>query len=103
MMKKRANPSKNPISIPGDRAAGSVPKEWQLQDAKARFSEAFRSAREAGPQRITRYGREAVVIIREEDNERLSKAEASQRSLVKFFADSALSSSERDLGRPIDL
>lgn len=36
----------------------SVQREWQLQDAKARFSEVFRLARESGPQRVTKQGRE---------------------------------------------
>jgi prevent-host-death family protein len=38
---------------------------WQVQTAKARFSEVFRLARTAGPQRITRQGKEGVVMISE--------------------------------------
>jgi prevent-host-death family protein len=39
---------------------------WQVQTAKARFSEVFRLALTKGPQRITRQGKEAVVMISEE-------------------------------------
>ena len=35
---------------------------WQLQTAKARFSEVFRKARTEGPQLITRQGKEGVVM-----------------------------------------
>lgn len=36
---------------------------WRLQDAKARFSEVVRRARDEGPQRVTLHGRDAVVIV----------------------------------------
>ncbi len=39
---------------------------WQLQDAKNRFSEMFNKALSAGPQRITRRGKEAVILISEQ-------------------------------------
>ena len=82
--------------------------EWQLQDAKAQFSEVFRLARSRGPQRITRHGKEAVVVIQAEEFERLSGRKR-QGSLVKFFAESPLAGSGIDLsrapdfGRPVDL
>ena len=37
-------------------------KTWQLQVAKAQFSEVFRRARERAPQVVTRQGKKAVVI-----------------------------------------
>jgi antitoxin Phd len=40
---------------------------WKLQDAKARFSELVRRAREGKPQRVTVHGKEAVVVV---DSER---------------------------------
>ena len=36
---------------------------WKLEDAKARFSEVVRLAREQTPQRITVRGEDAVVIM----------------------------------------
>jgi prevent-host-death family protein len=44
---------------------------WRLQDAKARFSEVVRLAREAGPQRVTLRGRDAVVVLSSDDYDRL--------------------------------
>lgn len=36
---------------------------WKLEDAKARFSEVVQLALSEGPQRVTRRGRPAVLII----------------------------------------
>jgi antitoxin Phd len=36
---------------------------WQLQDAKARFSELVDTAKEKGPQVVTRRGVEEVVVV----------------------------------------
>jgi prevent-host-death family protein len=36
---------------------------WKLQDAKARFSELVRRAREGKPQRVTVHGKDAVIIV----------------------------------------
>jgi prevent-host-death family protein len=38
-------------------------REWQLQDAKNRFSELVRRAREDGPQAVTVHGRAAAVVL----------------------------------------
>lgn len=44
--------------------ADQVPaSSWPLQDAKARFSEVVRRARDEGPQRVTVHGRDAVVVV----------------------------------------
>ena len=37
--------------------------EWQLQDAKNRFSELVRLARAEGPQTVTVHGRPAAVVL----------------------------------------
>ena len=37
--------------------------EWQLQDAKNRFSELVRRAREEGPQMVTLHGKPAAVVL----------------------------------------
>jgi prevent-host-death family protein len=92
-----------------NREPGTVQQDWQLQEAKARFSEVFRLARECGPQRVTKHGRTAVVVLPAEEYERLSIAKRHQGSLVQFFADSPLAGSgiqldrQRDFGRAIDL
>ena len=81
-----------------DRAS----REWQLHEAKARFSEVFRLARERGPQRVTKHGREAVVVLPAEEYARLTQSEACKGSLAEFFAASPLRGSGIDLDRPRD-
>jgi prevent-host-death family protein len=86
-----------------------IQKDWQLQDAKARFSELFRLAREVGPQRVTKHGRAAVVVLPAEEYERLLNIHAPKGSLARFFADSPLAGSgiqldrQRDYGRTVEL
>ncbi len=77
-------------------------KDWQLQEAKARFSEVFRLARECGPQRVTKHGREAVVVLHAEEYARLAESEARKGSLADFFASSPLRGSGLDLERSHD-
>ncbi len=42
-------------------------KTWQLQEAKAKFSEVVENALQKGPQRVTRRGKESVIVISETD------------------------------------
>ena len=39
-------------------------RTWQVQDAKARFSEFLEASRKDGPQIVTRRGIEAAVLVR---------------------------------------
>ena len=75
---------------------------WQVQGAKARFSEVFRLARTEGPQRITRQGKEAVVMIAEEQYARLVGKARQPRSLFQFFQQSPLVGLELDFERDPD-
>ncbi len=90
-------------------AHGNIKDIWQLQTAKARFSELFRLVRAKGPQWVTRQGKEAVVVLPAEQFERLLKQKAGPQSLVDFFAKSPLSGleikfkREADFGRDIAL
>jgi prevent-host-death family protein len=103
---KKTNPEVRPakagIARP-DRHA------WQLQTAKARFSEVFRMARTEGPQRITRQGKEAVVMISNEQFDRLVAKSRQPKSIVQFFRESPLVgvkldfARDKDTGRDIDL
>lgn len=52
-----------------------------MQDAKARFSELVRRAKQEGPQHVTVHGREEVVIIGADDFRRLA-GERSGEALV---------------------
>jgi antitoxin Phd len=47
---------------------------WQLQDAKARFSEFLDAALKKGPQVVTRRGIEAAVLVPIEEWNRLQRA-----------------------------
>ena len=82
-------------------------ESWQLQTAKARFSEVFRKARAEGPQRITRQGKEGVVMVAEEQYEHLVGKSRQPKSLVEFFRNSPLRGvnleRDPDPGRDIDL
>jgi antitoxin Phd len=82
---------------------------WQLQTAKARFSEVFRLARSEGPQYVTKAGKEAVVIVPAEQFNELVAKSRQPKSLVEFFRNSPLCGVHLDLkrdpdkGRDIDL
>lgn len=41
----------------------STMTQWQLQDAKARFSEVIKSAQDEGPQLVTVRGKPSAVVI----------------------------------------
>ena len=89
--KKSTQPSTKPPSPP-----------WQLQTAKAQFSELFRRARTEGPQVVTRQGKEQVVVLPLEQFAQLTKRVRQPKSLVKFFSESPLSHVKLDLGRDGD-
>lgn len=80
---------------------------WSLQDAKARFSEVVRRAREQGPQRVTYRGEDAVVVIDVDDLRRLIPEERPSQDLVAFLQQSGLAEidvvRERDRGRDVSL
>jgi prevent-host-death family protein len=103
-MKKHRQPETRKIATPVTTGA-----RWQLQTAKARFSEVFRRARTEGPQWITRQGKEAVVVVPAEEFENLTARANQPSSLVQFFAESPLVNSginlerDPDYGRPVDL
>jgi len=80
-----------------NRPANEACRSWRLQDAKAKFSEVVRLARESGPQRVTQHGRDAVVIVSAEarDSERQRHG---GRRLVDALAASPLG--ELDIDRP---
>lgn len=75
---------------------------WQLQTAKARFSELFRRAQAEGPQYVTRQGKDAVVVIKAEEFEKLRSRSRQPGDLVRFFAESPLAGLPLDLERPRD-
>lgn len=61
--------------------------EWQLQEAKARFSELVKSAQRDGPQQITVHGRPAAIVLSCDDYARLV---ARKPTFVELIANSPL-------------
>ena len=55
---------------------------WQLQTAKAKFSELIRTVKTKGPQAITLHGQAEAVVLSNKDYDRLKK---NIPSLVEFF------------------
>lgn len=84
-------------------------KTWKLEDAKNSFSEVVRRAMAHQPQKVTRAGRDAVVVISAEDYAELTGTQ----NLVDFLRNSPLAEAfrageidltrQRDYGRDIDL
>ena len=80
---------------------------WQLQDAKARFSELVKRAREEGPQHVSVRGEPAVVVVSEEEFARLTP---SRPSIVDHILEGppwpddvidAINTRPRDTGRDV--
>jgi prevent-host-death family protein len=87
-VKKKARPPSSPNS------------NWRFSEAKSRFDHLFKLAHTEGPQRVTRKGKE-VVIIAAEEYVRLTNGKPSQ-ALVDFFARSPLVNADIDLERTPD-
>jgi len=62
-------------------------QRWQMQTAKARFSELVKHAAHQGPQDITLHGRSVAVVVSRELFDRLS---GNEQSLVDFMCASPL-------------
>lgn len=65
-------------------------KTWKLEDAKSRFSEVVRLAKQTEPQRITVRGEDAVVIVSSQLFEKLMPLLV-QPSLHELLSQSPLS------------
>jgi prevent-host-death family protein len=76
-----------------------VAHTWQLEAAKARFSEVFQLTRSEGPQVITGQRKDAVVMLPIEQFRELIAQSRQPKSLVKFFRESPLVGLELDFDR----
>jgi prevent-host-death family protein len=56
--------------------------QWQVQEAKQRFSEVLRRAHEDGPQVVTRHGSEVAVVIDIGEYRRLKGEELSFKEFL---------------------
>jgi antitoxin Phd len=101
-VRKLSKKSKRGSTAIAGGAQNKVGAEWQVQTAKARFSEVFRRARTQGPQRITRQGKEGVVMISDEQYDELAGRAHQPKTLIEFFRTSPLVGVELDLERQKD-
>jgi prevent-host-death family protein len=62
-----------------DQQTEQARSNWQLQEAKARFSELVKRAREQGPQHVSVRGEPAVVVVSAEE---FAKLTSPRRSIV---------------------
>jgi prevent-host-death family protein len=71
-------------------AALSGYRDWQLHEAKAHLSNLVRRAREEGPQRITVYSEDAVVVVSAAEFVRMLAPARPRRSLPALLSESPL-------------
>jgi predicted nucleic acid-binding protein len=71
---------------------------WQVQEAKARFSELFRTARTKGPQRVAHHGKEAVVVLIRGGLSRPSNKKSAPRDPCGIFCPIAFSQRSDRIG-----
>ena len=77
--------------------------EWQLQEAKAKFSEVVQRAIEDGPQTVTRRGKPAVVVVAADEFERMREAMPTLKELLLECPLEGIDLERpRDYGREID-
>jgi len=72
---------------------------WTVVDAKAHWSQVIDQALSKGPQRITRNGRPAVIVVSAEEWDRRTRRKG---NLAEFFAASPLHGSGLELERVKD-
>lgn len=72
-------------------------RTWPLQDARNHLRDVIDGALLQGPQRITRHGKQAVILVSEEEWNRLA---APRRSFGALLADSPLQADDLPGRRP---
>ena len=79
---------------------------WKLKDAKAKFSKIVDGALKLGPQRVTRRGKKAVVVLSVEENGKLASKKPSFKEFLfacpKMDDDFALER-QKDVPRELEL
>lgn len=100
---------KTKIKLKPTHIGASKRGTWQVQTAKAQFSELLRRARAEGAQIVTKQGKDDVVVLPIEQYKKLTRRSRQPASLVQFFAQSPLADvdlnleRDRDYGRGIEL
>ena len=82
-------------------------REWQVQEAKSKFSALLEAAERRGPQSITRHGRPVAVVLSAADYDRLtvrSKASLLEVLSAPEWRDVEIEPRDpKDFGREVDL
>ena len=73
---------------------------WQLQEAKAQFSQVIKNAQQNGYQIITKQGEPVVVMLSKEEFDTLTQPKS---SLLEFFMKAPYPEFELDIERQKDL
>ena len=71
-------------------------RQWQVQEAKAKFSEVVKLANQEGPQEITMRGQPTAILISLKDFEKIKEKKP---SLVSFMRSSPLAGVDLKLER----
>jgi antitoxin Phd len=72
-------------------------RTWPLQEARTHLRDLVDSALDEGPQRITRHGKQAVVVVSEEEWDRHVRP---RRSFGDLLADTPLTAEDLPPRRP---
>jgi antitoxin Phd len=77
---------------------------WQLQEAKAKFSELVQKTLDEGPQTVTRHGKDVVVVVSAQEFDLMKKRQIDLKDLLPLIAlDEADLKRKRDRPRQTDL
>ena len=76
--------------FPVSRKAALPAQAWRLQDAKSQFSALVDNALRGVPQHVTRRGKQAVVVLSEQDFEALQRIAANRAARPASFIEHLL-------------
>jgi prevent-host-death family protein len=77
---------------------------WQIQKAKAKFSELVQKAFDDGPQTVTRRGKDVVVVLSAEEYRSLRKGQIDFKEFLTLLPlDGVDLERSQDLPRDLDL
>jgi prevent-host-death family protein len=77
---------------------------WQIQEAKAKFSELVQKAIDEGPQTVSRRGKDVAVVLSAEEYQRLRKGQIDFKEFLTLLPlDGVDLERSKDLPRDVDL
>jgi antitoxin Phd len=77
---------------------------WQIQEAKAKFSQLVQKAIEEGPQTVTRRGKDVAVVLSADEYRRLCKGQIDFKEFLTLLPlDGVDLERNKDLPRDVDL